>query len=468
MDRSESSLGDGLIRSEHHHYVATAVPPADAEVIGTVTTDENAPLIMSKAGKASAASATAVADDDARVSTAATAMTTDSGDDRIASLDQFRGWVVLSMITADAIGDMWNTPKVLTHQNTFFSWADAIMPRFFLMVGFAMELTLRRTVAKQGVRAMIKKQLKRSAVLILIGFFYYGLDGFETYAQLQESWWRIFEYLLWGMEFFQTLTVIGIAQILILPVITRPWPWRLLLFVVYHALYFGFDMAGWFPLLWDYVDGGSVGAFSYATVMIFGTFFVDWRVWAVHQLRPHGYLRRRAISWHKVQQIARVCAPLLLAGVVLMVAGVSLSTLPQSASPACSTRDRVFVPCPDVSVVSWPFVVPSSETLISMWTLTKRNSTNTFALFAAGWAVPAYLVFFVLADCFDITVPVLNVLGQSALLMYLLQDVPIRFAHAIFPPDSPAWILALLVPMVLAMAITIAYYLKNHNIAIRL
>jgi len=61
---------------------------------------------------------------------------------RIISLDQFRGYTVAGMMLVNFIGDFAAAHPVFKHHNTYFSYADTIMPAFHFAVGFALRLTL--------------------------------------------------------------------------------------------------------------------------------------------------------------------------------------------------------------------------------------------------------------------------------------------------------------------------------------
>ena len=56
--------------------------------------------------------------------------------DRIASLDQFRGYTVVGMLLVNFLGGYKAVPALLKHHNTYCSYADTIMPQFLFAVGF--------------------------------------------------------------------------------------------------------------------------------------------------------------------------------------------------------------------------------------------------------------------------------------------------------------------------------------------
>jgi hypothetical protein len=97
------------------------------------------------------------------------------------------------------------------------------MPQFYLAIGFAMQLTLGRLRAKNGIREVIIKQLRRSRTLYIIGLLVYNVSfQFQhTWANLGTNWPQLLLIPIWNKGLFQTLTIIATAQFIILPVMTR-------------------------------------------------------------------------------------------------------------------------------------------------------------------------------------------------------------------------------------------------------
>src|SRR5262249_49641950 len=96
---------------------------------------------------------------------------------RIESLDQFRGYTVLGMFFVNFFGSLAVIPAVFKHHHSYFSYADSIMPQFFLAVGFAYRLTLLKRLETVGWRAAYLKVVRRNLGLILLGAVIYHIDG---------------------------------------------------------------------------------------------------------------------------------------------------------------------------------------------------------------------------------------------------------------------------------------------------
>jgi predicted acyltransferase len=105
---------------------------------------------------------------DKSIAPAAKAVTT-----RIASLDQFRGYTVAGMFLVNFLGAFAVTPMLLKHHNTFFSYADTIMPQFFFAVGFAFRLTFGRREQTQGLAAAYGHAARRLLGLALVALVVY-------------------------------------------------------------------------------------------------------------------------------------------------------------------------------------------------------------------------------------------------------------------------------------------------------
>lgn len=114
---------------------------------------------------------------------------------RLLSLDALRGFDMLWIIGADAIGSALGNLRAgppgrfLANQLGHADWAgfhfyDLIFPLFVFMVGVAIPLSLDKLVANGGQRAALLRVARRTLLLYGLGLFYYG--GFaEPLSQLR-------------------------------------------------------------------------------------------------------------------------------------------------------------------------------------------------------------------------------------------------------------------------------------------
>lgn len=286
---------------------------------------------------------------------------------------------------------------------------------------------------------MVKKQLGRTRTLLTIALIAYGIDSFDNWDDLRQNWTTLFQKVTYGIDFYQTLTIIAFTQLLILPVIARPLYARALCLLMTLTVYIVGDKLFWFKGMYrpGYVDGGSFAIFSWSTCILTGTVLNDWAQWSAGKLRlndDEGAINgnddnddndksglgrmQRMLTWFRrfvmrcgliwrsctrsnLQRVGFYLVPLLLGSSMLMVLAVTLSTFPQSWSPVCYLG-RSTAPCSDeglfllfislktiivdllsknaLGFVSWPFVLPPSDVAVSMFTIQQRGATFTYAI----------------------------------------------------------------------------------------
>ena len=109
--------------------------------------------------------------------------------ERVYSLDALRGFDMMWIVGADAVGSALSqfrggaVARVAAAQLDHSPWAgvrfyDLIFPLFVFMVGVAIPYSLDKIVASGGRGAAVRRIVLRTALLYLLGLFYYG--GFAT------------------------------------------------------------------------------------------------------------------------------------------------------------------------------------------------------------------------------------------------------------------------------------------------
>ena len=88
--------------------------------------------------------------------------------ERLASLDQFRGYTVVGMLLVNYFGNYKVSPQVLKHTHDYCSYADTIMPQFLFAVGFALRLSFGRRLQKQRSVGAYSRMIRRLLRLVLI------------------------------------------------------------------------------------------------------------------------------------------------------------------------------------------------------------------------------------------------------------------------------------------------------------
>ncbi len=96
---------------------------------------------------------------------------------RLASLDQFRGYTIVGMCLANFLAPFAAIHSVLKHNDTYFSYADTIMPGFLFVVGFAFRLTWLKRRRNTARLATAASYVRRSGKLLLMSLFIYLCVG---------------------------------------------------------------------------------------------------------------------------------------------------------------------------------------------------------------------------------------------------------------------------------------------------
>ena len=105
--------------------------------------------------------------------------------ERLMSLDALRGFDMMWIVGADALGhalaqlNAGPVVETMATQLDHVAWAgfrfyDLIFPLFVFMIGVAITFSLGRLVERQGRRAALLRILRRTCLLYLLGLFYYG------------------------------------------------------------------------------------------------------------------------------------------------------------------------------------------------------------------------------------------------------------------------------------------------------
>jgi predicted acyltransferase len=112
--------------------------------------------------------------------------------ERLVSLDALRGFDMLWIVGADALGGalagLKGGPIVhfLAEQMEHVDWEgfhfyDLIFPLFVFMIGVALTFSLDRLVTNEGRTAALRRVFRRGLLLYLLGLVYYGgfMEGYE-------------------------------------------------------------------------------------------------------------------------------------------------------------------------------------------------------------------------------------------------------------------------------------------------
>ncbi|SIO58510.1 Protein of unknown function [Singulisphaera sp. GP187] len=408
-------------------------------------------------------------------------MSTEANSGRIHSMDQFRGYTVAGMFVVNFLGGMEAIHSLFKHNNTYFSYADSIMPSFMFACGFSYRLSMLRRLARIGQAATWRHAIVRGLALVLVSVMMFGFgDGFKSWSQMTSGGVHEFIAKLLKANLWEVLAIIGMTQILILPVITAGPRVRLLATLglvvanVVLADLFNWNFVHGLPnLVSDYWgaarsrawDGGAFGLLGWAIPMLAGTLAYD-----VMAASPPVRSARTFLAW----------------GAVLMGIGYAFSCLTtlydvDATQPPAKRAELADSPVrPPLARIKGrslssllaepPFVAPppASTRQHNYWMMGKRMPSMTFTVFSTGFALAVYALFILGSDVGSLRVRLFNTLGQNALVAYLIHHAVETTIHAIVPKDSPlGWCLT---GLVLFLGITYLFvdFLERRSIHVRL
>lgn len=370
--------------------------------------------------------------------------------ERLASLDQFRGYSVVAMFIVNFLIGLAITHPWLRHNNTHFSYADSIMPSFIFACGFSYRMSFLKRAASGG-RASARFVL-RGLALMLLSVMLYGFNSeIASWADLTSTDARRLVQEFFKANLWEVLAIIGALQVLTFPLISRRTSIRALAFValgLLHALLcwsfnydFVYGLPNWMDGYWGAAgkrawDGGFFGLLAWAQILLAGTIAYD-------VVRDSD--RRRAL------------ATILLTGGVLLFCGYAMSCLTRLYDVPGLTLEQVARVQSSPVLPAWslaagrgwrgwlaepPLVSPPpvEQRARNYWMMDKRVVTQSFVLFATGCCLVLYAGFIVACDGRGWSSRVLGMFGANPLAAYLINHFVNHSIRGLVPRDSPlAW-----------------------------
>jgi predicted acyltransferase len=362
---------------------------------------------------------------------------------RIGSLDQFRGYTVAGMFLVNFVGGYTvikaGLPNLL-HHHTFCSYADTIMPQFFLAVGFGYRMTFLRRREREGTWPAYQHVLWRVAALLIIALFVHGLDvEVDSWAELVELGPMGFVQTAFQRSYFQTLTHIAVTTLWVLPVIAAGW-WPRVAYmaasgVVFHLL----SQAGYYDwvLKRPGIDGGPLGFLTWTIPLLAGTLAYD--LWQTSKRPP--------------------VAKLLGYGIALAALGYALACLNTMTPPNSLSAGQW-------PLVEPPFVPPSRP--VNIWTMSQRAGSVSYLTFGAGFSLVVLGLFVLVSDVGGWQLPLFRTLGTNALVAYVLHDLVMSAMDPLIPRDAPLWYLAATFALFFAICYACLRYMERNRLFLKL
>jgi predicted acyltransferase len=385
---------------------------------------------------------------------------------RIASLDQFRGYTVAGMFLVNFLGSFAVTPILLKHSNTYFSYADTIMPQFFFAVGFAFRLTFGRRAQTDGLASAYMHMVRRMLGLALVALVVYnvGSRAGSWQALVDKGPWEAIRGPLRG-TWFQTLMHIAVTSLWILPVIRSGALVRILYMIASAALQVG--LSYWFYFDWvnaGGTDGGVLGFLGWTIPTIVGTLACD----AV----------TGADGWPRLAKM--IFGSIVLLGLgYLFSCGTTLYNVPddqiESLKDQIRADDAVW-PSPErleTHKIDWaepPFVPPPDNLhrKQNYWMMSQKAATLSYHTFGAGFSLAVYALFYIACDIWRLRVGLFRTLGTNALVGYILHGIVADAVKPFMPNDSPAWYVAIGFLLYFGITYLFIRHLEKNKIYLKL
>jgi predicted acyltransferase len=182
--------------------------------------------------------------------------------ERISSLDQFRGFAILTMVLANYVGAVNIIPAWLKHAPDIgLTFIDLIAPFFIFAIGLTFGLSFHRRLEREGVIKTYNQFFARYLAIIGLGAI---ISAVETAVGENPSG------IDWGV-----LQAIGMAGLITLVVIRLPSLYRWIIgagiLVVYQIILDTFLLT----LTVQSPHGGLFGSLNWAAMLILGTALAD-------------------------------------------------------------------------------------------------------------------------------------------------------------------------------------------------
>jgi len=178
---------------------------------------------------------------------------------RVESIDQYRGFAIISMIMVNFLGYFAKTPSWLRHADGIgITFADIVAPMFLFILGLLFRKSFLKRIDNSGKQKAYIHAIQRYVILIIIGLVGGAIGKMKIAFD-------------WGI-----LQSIGLAGLISLPFIELRNTYRLLIGFLLLAIF-------WICIPVNVINnviaisehGGPLGTISWASLILFSTFVGD-------------------------------------------------------------------------------------------------------------------------------------------------------------------------------------------------
>jgi len=374
--------------------------------------------------------------------------------ERLVSLDQFRGYTVAGMLLVNYFGGYEVCPQILKHTNDYCSYADTIMPQFLFAVGFALRLTFGRRMQTQGSLAAYGRMIRRLLGLVLVSLIVYNVSP-------RAASWEQMSHMNWGEIFgepmkrgwFQTLMHIAVTSLWLLPVVHHSAKVRIAWMLGSALLHVA--LSHWFNFAWtntapNAIDGGPLGFLTWCIPAIVGTLACDYFVQPTEH-NARGRSTSKVLLWSVALML---CGYMISCGTRLYDVTASQATestaIKLVSDPVWPSEERWNAKLADSQLQDWfaepPFVKPPAQVLQppaqsarkwNYWMMSQRAGTLSYLVFAAGFSLLVFVIFYVACDVYKWQLPFFRTFGTNALVAYIIHGLVDNAVQPFFPKDAP-------------------------------
>jgi heparan-alpha-glucosaminide N-acetyltransferase len=364
-------------------------------------------------------------------------------DAKVASLDVYRGFVILTMVFVNYLAGIKDIPAWAKHMPADvdgLTLVDVVFPGFLFIVGVAIPLSLNKRLARgDSIGRLLVRIGVRTAGLLFIGVILVNEHAFSSEATgMSKSVWYLLALscvvVLWSTHPSRALTLVKVVS----------WALRLAAVAVLAYLVVIFRRANkdgqitwlqseWWGILgligWAYLAccicyllcrGNSTGLMGILGLMI-----------ALYTGSKEGVLDRLEVitEYVGVGEVFGTLAAIVMAGVLV---GNGIPGGPSPRSAPAQMRFTLFL---GLGLLAAGMLLRPLHGGIS-----KIHATESYALVSSGICALLYLPFYYLIDVQRLSgvTGFLGTVGGNALLAYLLPDI-VSFLLDVFGKGNVLW-----------------------------